>query len=348
MGDKNFQVGITVRAFTPSISPEEALRILGQIAEYEEADDFPTFIADVEEKSPEDARHAGVIFGDSPPEAQNIEDAEPNIFVATYDGEQVTVDLKAEVDKIESYLNLLEHVLGATELRVGVDISESDSLNAVFRTRTKVDTDKVDRPDDWLFASFDEEDGHLMHMKPFQKDISMTLDSKDSMKPVREAVDEILDVAEQVSTVVEQAESEMPEPPELSSPTAPVEALYAVQEEVDLENQEAVSMYLGFFAHSRGVYVHADDVSPEQGTSLSGIGTEITKRGLDESEVDDWVAAHEGLSIFVEPDDVSAIAQVDNAVVEATISLDTEGGGNEQQASEHLVALEDGDWKIVR
>lgn len=311
-----------------------ARTILEEIATAEPEQPLASRVSGSDSIPEERADGTTVAFADHEPDAFDPSRTDAHAFWVSSVDDHLEVGLKTGFDALSAALDLLGQVLAMTEIRVGVPDAPDTRFDVQVTVPDTFDADELEVPDNWMKASYETTQGKHLKFSAFE---GLVVEAVDDVEGDLRAVEETL--GEFLAVVSRE--------PASAAPTDPVAELYHSPGYDDLETEQALNQFVALLAHPRGVYAHLDDFTPKADHALHSLDTTVLTEDLDRSELADWIADDEMATYVLDEDDISALAGTDTALVQATLDL-TVDGDRQEQTNVHLVATEDGDWKLVR
>lgn len=329
---------VTFLGRTPeSVEPAAAVEILQHIDDYDPPDDYPNRVSNIESLDADNVEGALFVFGDSVPEEFDVQKAQPHLFHAEYEDGRVHVNFRTTMESLLDFLPLLDHCLEVTDLQVGADDHDRENFDIQIRTDYLVDVDEVEAPVGWMLRAQHDGDAGSSLLRFTLLDTPVLTDST---QPITEPLGDIHTVRANLTRRTDVS-------PDRSSPASLVEDFYTIDENPNLTTQQQLQEFVNDLAHSEGLFAHLDEVDPKEESTVLDMEVSVMEADLDGDAVQEWIDDHPQLRMFVADDAAATIAMGEVAVVEAELHLEVDGE-EDTEVNEHLLATEDGEWKLVR
>lgn len=330
------QAFVTFLGQTPEVSKEEAASLLEHIDTFEQPDAYPNRASTIDSPDADTVNGAFLAYGDTVPSELDVRTARPHLFHAYYDDGRVHVQFRTTREAFEDFLDAVEHCLDVTDLHVGAKDHRKHNFDIQFRTEADVKLDELSIPTDWLVRTHDYEDRD-------ERLIRLTLLEQLNLT---ESTDELTDrLAEVQDLIIDLTTTDEPTP-DRSSPESVLEAFYTMSDRADLETQRQLQSFVSKLAHPAGIFAHVDNISPTDETVLD-VDVEITDDQPNEEELAAWIDGRSQLRMVADETTSARLADSESVIVEAAVRVET-NGEHRVETKEHLLAVVDGAWALVR
>ena len=328
---------VTFMGQTPPVDESEALAILEHIEAYDPPEPYTNRVSNIDGLEADAVERGFLFFGDGVPTTFDVQQVKPHAFHAEYDDGRVSVDFRTDLDHLADFLDAIEHVLELTTLQVGLEAHNRQNFDVQFRTNYLVDVRDIETPTGWMVqARTNEERG--------QSIVRLTLLGEpvleDSTAPITDEIADARSVSDQLDETLDVG-------PAMDSPTSTVEEFYRMDANPAVDSDREVRSFFEAMAHGDGLYAHLEEFDVQDDTNLLTLDTAVVDDPLDEAAVAEWLADRPVASQFIDGENIEALAAGGVTVVEATAEMEIDGQ-RQTERKEHMVAREDGDWKLVR